>query len=111
MLNEQIEAPSFPDSTDASSFGMREKNGGQHQAVVGVPSENETLASDKPLTALMPESMYPTGPTLAIQVFGLCLAVFCVALDNTIIATAIPRITDDFKALQDVGWYGSGMKQ
>lgn len=39
--------------------------------------------------------------------FGLCLSVFCVALDNTIIATAIPRITDDFRALQDVGWYGS----
>lgn len=27
--------------------------------------------------------------------------------DNTIIATAIPRITDHFKALEDVGWYGS----
>lgn len=29
------------------------------------------------------------------------------AQDNTIIATAIPRITDQFKALNDVGWYGS----
>jgi hypothetical protein len=28
-------------------------------------------------------------------------------LDNTIIATAIPRITDDFHSLKDVGWYGS----
>ena len=28
--------------------------------------------------------------------------------DNTIIATAIPKITDHFKALDDVGWYGSG---
>lgn len=27
--------------------------------------------------------------------------------DNTIISTAIPRITDQFKALDDVGWYGS----
>lgn len=27
--------------------------------------------------------------------------------DNTIIATAIPRITDHFHALNDVGWYGS----
>ncbi|KAI0413983.1 MFS general substrate transporter [Xylaria grammica] len=38
---------------------------------------------------------------------GLGLAVLCVSLDNTIIATAIPRITDEFNALQDVGWYGS----
>ncbi|GME66062.1 MFS general substrate transporter [Neofusicoccum parvum] len=38
---------------------------------------------------------------------ALCLAVFCVALDNTIIATAIPKITSDFHSLEDVGWYGS----
>lgn len=29
------------------------------------------------------------------------------ALDNTIISTAIPKITDEFKAINDVGWYGS----
>jgi MFS family permease len=27
--------------------------------------------------------------------------------DNTIIATAIPRITDHFSAIDDIGWYGS----
>lgn len=27
--------------------------------------------------------------------------------DNTIIATAIPRITDQFQAIEHVGWYGS----
>lgn len=27
--------------------------------------------------------------------------------DNTIIATAIPKITDQFNSLNDVGWYGS----
>ncbi|KAF2206021.1 MFS general substrate transporter [Delitschia confertaspora ATCC 74209] len=50
---------------------------------------------------------YPKGWKLAIITIGLCLSVFCMALDNTIIATAIPRITDQFKALNDVGWYGS----
>lgn len=30
-----------------------------------------------------------------------------VALDMTIVATAIPKITDDFKSLDQVGWYGS----
>lgn len=50
---------------------------------------------------------YPTGWRLAVITLALCLSVFCMALDNTIIATAIPRITDQFKALNDVGWYGS----
>ncbi|DAA77841.1 TPA_exp: Uncharacterized protein A8136_5544 [Trichophyton benhamiae CBS 112371] len=35
------------------------------------------------------------------------VAMFLVALDRTIISTAIPRITDEFESLQDVGWYGS----
>ncbi|KAM0327969.1 hypothetical protein ACHAQA_005368 [Verticillium albo-atrum] len=35
------------------------------------------------------------------------VAMFLVALDRTIIATAIPRITDEFRSLGDIGWYGS----
>jgi MFS family permease len=38
---------------------------------------------------------------------ALCLSVLCFSLDNTIIATAIPHITDEFNALDDVGWYAS----
>jgi len=53
------------------------------------------------------ESEYPSGPTMALLTLGLCLAVFLVALDQTIIATAIPQITNKFNSLEDVGWYGS----
>lgn len=49
----------------------------------------------------------PTNSKLLLINLASCVAVLCVALDNTIIATAIPRITDEFKALEDVGWYGS----
>ncbi|CAI7643313.1 unnamed protein product [Penicillium pancosmium] len=38
---------------------------------------------------------------------GVCLAVFSMALDNTILSTAIPKITEQFNSLGDVGWYGS----
>ncbi|KAL2215028.1 putative MFS aflatoxin efflux pump [Thermoascus aurantiacus ATCC 26904] len=41
---------------------------------------------------------------LLISVFG---TMFLVALDRTIISTAIPQITDEFNSLADVGWYGS----
>ncbi|KAJ5804551.1 uncharacterized protein N7518_000854 [Penicillium psychrosexuale] len=49
----------------------------------------------------------PTGPKLALITLALCLGVFLVALDNSIIATAIPKITGQFHSLNDVGWYGS----
>ncbi|KAA8649901.1 MDR family MFS transporter [Aspergillus tanneri] len=35
------------------------------------------------------------------------VAMFLVALDRTIISTAIPKITDEFNSFDDVGWYGS----
>jgi EmrB/QacA subfamily drug resistance transporter len=53
------------------------------------------------------QSEYPTGMKLAVIIAALALAVFLMALDNTIIATAIPKITDHFNSLTDVGWYGS----
>jgi hypothetical protein len=48
---------------------------------------------------------YPSSFQLAIIVSALNLAMFLVGLDNTIISTAIPKITDQFHALDDVGWY------
>ena len=50
---------------------------------------------------------YPKAMKLTLITIALCLSVFCMALDNTIISTAIPKITDEFKAINDVGWYGS----
>ncbi|TQN65339.1 Aspyridones efflux protein [Colletotrichum shisoi] len=50
---------------------------------------------------------YPGGMKLALIVAAACFSVFLMALDNCIIATAIPRITDEFNSLDDVGWYGS----
>ncbi|RFU27131.1 hypothetical protein B7463_g9203, partial [Scytalidium lignicola] len=50
---------------------------------------------------------YPKGFRLAMVVLALVLAVFLVALDLTIVATAIPRITDQFHSLDQIGWYGS----
>jgi hypothetical protein len=41
---------------------------------------------------------------IIISVFA---AMLLVALDRTIIATAIPQITNDFQSLGDIGWYGS----
>ncbi|KAL5531126.1 hypothetical protein ACEPAG_4002 [Sanghuangporus baumii] len=49
----------------------------------------------------------PTGFRLLLLTIGLSLVVFTVALEDTIVATAIPRITTAFNSLNDVGWYGS----
>ena len=50
---------------------------------------------------------YPTGLKLAIILLSLSLGTLLVALDTTIISVAIPKISTEFKALDQVGWYGS----
>ncbi|CRL17321.1 Sucrose/H+ symporter, plant [Penicillium camemberti] len=66
------------------------------------PPAEENMVNDKEA-----HNFYPMGTKLILITVSLMLAVFCVALDNTIMAVAIPRITDDFHALNDVGWYAS----
>jgi hypothetical protein len=34
-----------------------------------------------------------------------------VALDGTIVSTAVPRITDEFNAVNDIGWVSASMFQ
>ncbi|KAK1825869.1 putative HC-toxin efflux carrier [Podospora conica] len=50
---------------------------------------------------------YPTGFKLTFIVVALVLSIFLVSLDMTIVATAIPKITDEFHGLEEVAWYGS----
>ena len=54
------------------------------------------------------DSEYPPGLRFGLICVALCMSVFLMALDTSIIATAIPKITDEFQSLGDVGWYGSG---
>ncbi|PVH82267.1 MFS general substrate transporter [Cadophora sp. DSE1049] len=53
------------------------------------------------------ETPYPKTMQMILLTIGICLIMFMITLDMTIIATAIPRITTQFNSINDVGWYGS----
>ncbi|KAI9830531.1 MAG: hypothetical protein M1819_005489 [Sarea resinae] len=53
---------------------------------------------------------YPTGIKFAVIMTALCLVLLLVGLDFNIIATAIPKITDDFKTIADIGWYSAAVR-
>lgn len=57
--------------------------------------------------ALADEIYYPSGFALAVIMAGLVAAIFLISLDTTIVSTAIPKITDEFHTVADIGWYGS----
>ncbi|KAL7949995.1 putative aflatoxin efflux pump [Trichoderma barbatum] len=53
------------------------------------------------------ESYKPGSLKFWLIIISAFVSMFLVALDRTIISTAIPTITDDFHSLSDIGWYGS----
>ncbi|KAF9221175.1 ABC transporter [Gyrodon lividus] len=56
----------------------------------------------------MDESRFLSGKLLLAVVAALLLSLALIALDQTIVATALPVITSDFNALQDVTWIVGG---
>ncbi|KGO74119.1 Major facilitator superfamily domain, general substrate transporter [Penicillium italicum] len=82
-------------SKDSPPVSLKELMGreGEEQAAVSDGSDDE--------------AHYPSVWKLIPIMAGLCCSVFCVALDNTIVATAIPKITAEFDSLDEMGWYGS----
>ncbi|KAF2447530.1 MFS general substrate transporter [Karstenula rhodostoma CBS 690.94] len=83
----------------AAEAGAAQELGGEKAAAQAEADEVQEESED--------ESKYLSGFKLGILSLGLCLTTFVIALDNTIIATAIPKITTVFNSLNDVGWYGS----
>ncbi|TEY31533.1 hypothetical protein BOTCAL_0795g00020 [Botryotinia calthae] len=88
-----------------ASDHLSKNNTPEESAPVNIPLQKELTSSPVELDG--EEAVYPRGLKLVVILTALCLAVFLVALDQTIIATAIPKITDQFNSIQDIGWYGS----
>ncbi|KAF4469962.1 aflatoxin efflux pump AFLT [Fusarium albosuccineum] len=53
------------------------------------------------------EVVYPSGPKLWSTMASLCIACFLSGLDLTIVAVTVPSLTDQFKTIQDIGWYSA----
>lgn len=71
-------------------------------------SDEEVLGNEEDSRDDREDSRYHlSGINLYIIVLALCMSVILVALDNAILATAIPTITSAFNSLKDVGWYGT----
>lgn len=76
---------------------------------------DETKEGQEPKATTSPPTT--TGDTKepewahGFQLFTILVAVtfvcFLMLLDGTIVVAAVPRITDDFNSLNDIGWYGA----
>ncbi|KAK0672086.1 major facilitator superfamily domain-containing protein [Cercophora samala] len=77
-----------------------------------IPEATTTTDTSKQPPSSTPQddpnnTTYPSGPKLYLIISSLCLSVFLVALDQTIIAPALGAITTEFSSVRDIGWYGA----
>lgn len=75
------------------------------------PSDSpQPTTMDEPATTTKdgPETInYPTGFAFIAITVALCLNIFLILLDGSIVSTAVPKVTNEFHSLNDVGWYAS----
>ncbi|CAK7199290.1 hypothetical protein SEUCBS139899_001965 [Sporothrix eucalyptigena] len=64
-------------------------------------------ANPEPVTPPVGQYDQVTGVKLVLMLLSLALACFLILLDTSVVSTAVPKITDDFHSLKDVGWYAS----
>ncbi|KAF2732253.1 MFS gliotoxin efflux transporter glia [Polyplosphaeria fusca] len=70
-------------------------------------TDDSPHANSATSTIPTPQLQRPHGIRLAIITIGLILSIFLAALDQSIVATAIPSITDQFGSIGNIAWYGS----
>lgn len=100
LLNPKSEAGSIHVSSIAPDIA-NEKESDKNML-----SDNDEI-QEKPNADDAKPGEYPFGTRLVSIVIALALCVFLVSLDLTIVATAIPKITDEFGGLEDVSWYSA----
>ncbi|TQS32192.1 hypothetical protein Golomagni_07501 [Golovinomyces magnicellulatus] len=100
-LSEKQPQPAVADSTKELETSTKPSDAASPLESTSDNAVADTLASDDAKVE------YPSGLPLSFIVLALILSIFLASLDMTIVATAIPKITDDFGGLDDVSWYGS----
>ncbi|KAI4211844.1 MAG: hypothetical protein LQ351_005335 [Letrouitia transgressa] len=104
-LSQKPSQETLQPSTTPSVLMEEKGNPSRPHSISSHKSEAKELEQQTPIN--QDEVVYPSGLRLAGILLALILSVFLVSLDLTIIATAIPRITDEFHSLDQVGWYGA----
>ncbi|KAK2616917.1 hypothetical protein QQS21_000005 [Conoideocrella luteorostrata] len=99
--NEKLEPSTVTDKESShTEANLSSGDGHIHPELSTKEGEQSGLQEDA-------DKQYPSGGKLALIMTAVCATVFLVALDRTIIATAVPRITTDFHSLDHIIWYAS----
>ena len=74
------------------------------------PVEQLELEPQSERTEAEDESHYPTGPKLNLILLSIGLVLILSGMDGSIVAIAVPAITDHWHTVKDVGWYSAAYR-
>ncbi|KIO29114.1 hypothetical protein M407DRAFT_228447 [Tulasnella calospora MUT 4182] len=103
MVAEKMEAQGVGTPDRADSATLRSNTPVQNAEEKSEDPEKAAIAA----VPLQDESKLVGGYKLVLIFIGMMLSALLVALDQTIVATAIPRIASEFNALDEVTWIAS----
>ncbi|KAH7397605.1 MFS multidrug transporter [Cadophora sp. MPI-SDFR-AT-0126] len=92
------------DSIEESTISSRDDNSGVKRFVAEKKDPTQEPNQNGPTVG---DEEYITGLKRLVVVGACTMATFLLMLDISIVATAIPKIADQFHSLPDIGWYGS----
>ncbi|KAI1815245.1 MFS general substrate transporter [Poronia punctata] len=101
-----LEKGNTGETTTQSRQLQNETSGNATRTHTDADAEKSEYIPD-PSTASDDESQYPPLWKLVLLTIALVFTMLLTSLDSTILATAIPAITNEFGSLGDVGWYAS----
>ncbi|KAI1775073.1 MFS general substrate transporter [Hypoxylon cercidicola] len=104
----QEDAPAINEKQgDERDVGIEKSMESEKLSFHGSPGDADTPGTTTTPKGEDPETQYVTGYKLVAVMVALVLASFLMLLDTSIVSTAIPAISDEFHALEDVGWYAA----
>ncbi|RSL85776.1 hypothetical protein CEP51_003150 [Fusarium floridanum] len=109
----KLEVPEVPDRPESATSTLRGEDLQEKKKEEDVQDKKEDEEVEDVTDGTvdggdeLSEDEYPSGIKMFFIVLALVLSVFLFSLDLTIVATAIPKITEEFKGLDKVGWYGA----
>jgi hypothetical protein len=107
------ERPSHPSNTgQAQQPDLAKAIAAPIKPTQPVPIEPFTIEDNDTQKRVIADSEvdYPSGTRLYAILIALSLAIILCGLDQAIVATAVPAITDHFHTFADVGWYASAYR-
>lgn len=79
---------------------------GKHTQETAIEKISELAVDERSDPDALPEgSQYPTGMKFWLLMLNLAAVIILGAIDMSIVATAVPTITDHFHTVADIGWY------